>query len=430
MPEASEFFSEAFSLSFPVRLVPVMIPLLTLLLTIEVTAAADVTPGDWPCWRGPHRDGRSRETGLLKTWPTQGPRLLWQVPLTGGYSSVAVAQGRLFAHTARNKKEEIVLCLDAATGNEIWRFTYPCDYDRCVTLKDSDDTGPRATPAVDGSRVYTIGTTGIMLCLETSTGMKVWERDLLKTAGRPCPLRGFCGSPLIVSDRIFVQTDGTKNNALVALDKRDGTIAWQTQSDQIGHATPIWFEYGGVAQILFFNPKGAVAVAAADGRLLWRYHWKMQPDNPCATPIFADGKVFLSAGHGVGSVVLRLASDGKPELTWKSRVMQNRYSSSVFYQGYLYGFSSRLQCVEFATGKLQWDRDGLGHGSLVVVDGHLLLLGEAGDLVLAEASPTSYVEKSRCKPLDGPCLTVPVVAGGRLYLRNERLLMALDLKAE
>src|SRR6516164_6547949 len=130
MPEASEFFSEAFSLSFPVRLVPVMIPLLTLLLTIEVTAAADVTPGDWPCWRGPHRDGRSRETGLLKTWPTQGPRLLWQVPLTGGYSSVAVAQGRLFAHTARNKKEEIVLCLDAATGNEIWRFTYPCDYDR------------------------------------------------------------------------------------------------------------------------------------------------------------------------------------------------------------------------------------------------------------------------------------------------------------
>src|SRR5262249_39844825 len=121
---------------------------------------------DWPCWRGPHRDGASRETGLLKVWPADGPRVLWRAELSGGFSSVAVAKGSLYTHTAKDRKEEIVVCFDAATGKEVWRYRYPCDYDWLVTLRENYDSGPRATPAVDGECVYTIGTGGTVLCLE------------------------------------------------------------------------------------------------------------------------------------------------------------------------------------------------------------------------------------------------------------------------
>jgi outer membrane protein assembly factor BamB len=399
--------------------------LVTLLGSI---ASQERATKDWPRWRGPHGDGICRETGLLKRWPDNGPPILWKVDLGGGYSSVTVAEGRLYTHTAKDKKVEIVLCLDAATGKEIWRYGYPCDYDRAVTLKDSDDTGPRATPTVDGDRVFTIGTTGVVLCLAAATGAKVWEHELQKIGARPCPLRGYCASPLVVGNHLYVQAAGRNGNSLVALDKKDGRLVWQSLDDPIGYATPIWFEHAGIAQVLFYNSRGLVAVAPEDGRLLWRYTWKLQPDNPCATPIYADGHVFASAGHGVGGVLLRL-QDGKPETVWKSRAMQSKYSTAALYQGYLYGFSnSRLVCLELATGKPMWDRSGLGHGSLVIAEGHLILLGEAGDLVLAEATSKGFVEKGRCKPLDGACLSVPVVARGRLYVRHEWSLVALDLK--
>jgi outer membrane protein assembly factor BamB len=385
--------------------------------------------GDWPCWRGPHFDGISRETGLLKGWPEGGPRVLWTAELSGGFSAVAVAGGRLYTHTARGKKEEIVLCLDAATGKELWRHRYPCDYDRLVMLRENYDSGPRATPAVDGAFVYTIGTSGTVLCLEARTGQQVWQRDLLEMAGRKCPPQGYCGSPLVVGAHVYVHPGGSRGNSIAALNKKDGRTVWQALDDEPSYASPIPITVDGSPQIVYFTGQAVVGVDPKDGRLLWRHPWQTEPPIHGATPIDAGGQVFISSNYGTGAALLRLRKEGGPQLVWQARSMQNQYATSVLYRGALYGFSGfRLCCVDGASGELRWSKSGIGKGSLLIADGHLIVLSERGDLILAEATPTAYVEKARCKPFrKGPCCSVPVLAGGRLYLRNEKLLLALDL---
>jgi outer membrane protein assembly factor BamB len=392
--------------------------------------------GDWPHWRGPHFDGVSRETGLLPEWPPGGPGVLWKVELSGGYSSVAVARGRLYIHTARDKKEEIVLCLEAATGKEVWRHAYPCDYDRQVSLGEKYDSGPRATPAVEGGRVYTIGTTGIVFCLEAATGQPVWRRELLTIAGRSCPRQGYCASPVLIGDLLFVHPGGRHGNSVAALNKHDGTLVWQALDDAISHSSPIPIDVAGTPQVVFFTANSLAGFAPRDGKLLWRYDCGRAdsgPDGvmlPAATPIYADGRVFISSNL-LGGLVLRLAADRAPEKVWASAAMRNHFATSVLSEGHLYGFGgSRLRCVSWATGKLTWDKAGLGKGSVALADGRLIVLTEAGDLFLADATPRGYHQRGRCQPLEGPCLTAPVVAGGRLFLRNERLLMALDLKGD
>lgn len=402
---------------------------LTSALCVLVLAESMSLADDWPCWRGPRGDGIARETGFFKTWPMEGPKVLWKANLSGGFASVVVAQGRLFTHTAKDKKEEIVLCFDAATGKELWRYAYPCDYDQMVNLRENYDSGPRATPAVDGDFVYTIGTVGTALCLEAKTGKKIWQNELLKIAGGVGPAQGYCASPLIAGEYLYVQPGGGKGNSLAALDKRDGRMVWQALDDAPSYATPIAIDFHGVPQIVYFTGQAALGVAPKDGRLLWRVGWETQPPIHGATPIYVNGQVFICSNYGTGGALLRLRSEGDPEIVWKSRSMQNQYATSVLYQGHLYGFSGfRLKCVELATGAAKWDKTGIGKGSLMAADGHLIVLSEKGDLILVEATPTRYVEKARCKPLNGVCCSVPVLAGGRLFLRTEKLLVALDLK--
>jgi outer membrane protein assembly factor BamB len=398
---------------------------------LTITREKDKLPdqtGDWPCWRGPHLDGISREKGLLKNWPAGGPPVLWNTKLWGGYSSIAVAGGRLFTHTAKNKKEEIVLCLDPVTGKELWRYSYPCDYDRVVSLRENFDHGPRATPAVAGDHVYTIGTTGIVLCLDAKTGEKIWERDLLKMAGGISPPQGFCSSPLVVGDHLYVHPGG-QGCSVAALHKRDGSIVWQALDDIPSYSSPIAIEVHGRPQIVYFTGEAVVGMAPADGKLLWRQLWQTQPQIHGATPLVVDGQVFISSNYGTGAALLRLPKEGNPEVVWKSRAMQNQYATSVLHDGHIYGFSGfRLRCIAAATGETRWDETGLGKGSLIVAGGRLVILSERGDLVLAEATPKGYTEISRCAPLKGSCCTVPALAGGRLFLRNDRLLVAVDLR--
>jgi outer membrane protein assembly factor BamB len=389
---------------------------------------------DWPRWRGPRGDGISRETGLLKEWPQDGPVRLWTAELSGGFSSVAVADGRLFTQT-KEKNQEVVVCLDAATGKDLWRYRYDCDYAAYPTFTGGampqSRTGPRATPTIDGDRVYTLGATGTLLCLEAKTGKKVWQQELLKIAGIDCPKHGYNNCPLVVGDRVYVQPGGTPGKSIAALDKKDGTVLWLALDDPLGQSSPVWAEVGTTPQVIFFTGTGAVGVTPKDGKLLWRYPWKTQYDLNIATPVFADGKVFVSSNYGTGGAVFRLTDKGEAETVWKGLAMQNHFSSSVLYEGHLYGFSeNRLRCVDFETGKVKWDQTGLGKGSvLVVADGRLIALGDHGQLVLARATPEGYSEISRCQVFDKDRLTwtVPVLSGGRLFVRHENGLVALDL---
>jgi outer membrane protein assembly factor BamB len=408
------------------------------LLTIGFTFLAASDGGlalaeDWPCWRGPRHDGISREKGLLTAWPKDGPRQVWKAELSGGFSTVVVADGRVFTQT-KEKNQEVVVCLDAATGRDLWRYRYDCDYTLHPTFtgggRPKSRTGPRATPTVDGERVYTLGATGTLLCLEVKTGKQVWQQDLLKIAGRDCTSHGYNSCPLVVGDRVYIQPGGPNGRSLAALDKHDGRIVWRALDDPIGHGTPIWVEAGGHPQVVFFTGVGAVGVAPEDGHLLWRYPWKTRYDLNIATPIYADGKVFVSSNYGTGGAVFRLKV-GEPETLWKTKSMQNHFSTSVLYGGYLYGSSeARLRCVDFETGTINWDKFGLGRSSLVVADGHLIILGEQGQLVLAKLTPDAYTPVSQCQVFDEGTLTwtVPVVSGGRLFVRCENALVALDLR--
>jgi outer membrane protein assembly factor BamB len=259
-----------------------------------------------------------------------------------------------------------------------------------------------------------LGSTGILLCLEAKTGTKIWQQDLLKIAGRTCPTHGYCGSPLIVADRIYLELGG-EQKAVAALDTKDGSIVWQGLDDPLGQGSPIWVEHKGIPQVIFFTGKGAVGVAPRDGKLLWRYPWTTRFDLNIATPIFTDGKVFISSNYGTGGAVFRLTDTAEPETLWKSLAMQNHISTSILYQGHLYGFSEqRLRCVEFETGKVAWDKIGLGKGSLVIADGHLIVVGDHGELVLAKPNPAEYTEVSRCQVFDKGTLTwtAPVVSDG------------------
>jgi outer membrane protein assembly factor BamB len=397
------------------------------LVLFSLVPAERAAAGDWPTWRGPDRNGISQETGLLRSWPTGGPRVLWKAVLTGGYSSVVVADGRLFTQS-KDSDEDLVLCFDARTGRKLWERRYACNYADFPSLDKRFLTGPKTTPTVDGDRVYALGNTGRLQCFAVSDGRLIWERDLLKLAERSCPEYGYCNSPLIIGDRLFVHPGGPKGRSLAALNKRDGAILWTALDDRIGWATPVPIRIEGGLQIVYFTGQGAVGVSPETGKLFWRYDWKTQFDINAATPIYEDGCLFLSSNYGNGGVLLRLHRQEPPEVVWKNLAMQNHFSTSVFYQGHLYGFSTdRLRCVDFKTGQVKWDKGGLGKGSLLIADGLLVVLGEEGTLVLAEADAKAYVEKARRRVLTGRCWSVPVLAGGKLYVRNEKQLLALDL---
>lgn len=394
---------------------------------LVLLAGAGAGAEDWPNWRGPHFDGISRETGLLTTWPAGGPKVLWRRDLTGGYSSVSVAGGRLYTQVGGNK-EEGVLCLDALTGKPVWEYRYAADYDPHPTLDARFKSGPRSTPTVDGSQVFAVGTTGLLHCLEAGTGKVVWRADLMKLGNRTCPEFGYCPSPLVSGDLVFVHPGGENGTSLAALDRKTGAVVWKALDDPIGYATPVLIPFEGATQLVYFTGQGLAAVSPREGRPLWRYPFKTEYDLNVATPIFSDGQLFISANYGHGAALVRLKKGGDPEEVWKSAVMQNHFSTSVLFEGHVYGFNNdHLRCVELATGKLKWDQRGLGRGSVLIADRHLIALGQQGDLAIAAASPSGYEEKGRFKAVQGLCWNVPVLANGKLYVRNEHQLVALDL---
>jgi outer membrane protein assembly factor BamB len=389
--------------------------------------------GEWPQWRGPRRDGVSLETGLLTVWPRSGLKEIWRTPRespTPGYSCLAVSGGRLFtliAEKRNGRQHEAVVCFDAVSGKELWRYSYPCTYDFAY------GSGPRSTPTVEGEYVYTVGATGTFLCLRTRTGEKVWEHNLLTEFGADNLAWGMSFSPLIVGELIYTNPGGPDGNSLAAFNKSTGKLVWKALDDKAGYSSPIAVTAAGAPQIIFFTGKALVSVSPEGGKLYWRYPWKTRYDCNVATPIAVGDYLFISSYYDKGCAVLHVVKDesGRPQvkMVYESNQMCNHFSSCVYYQEHLYGFSDDLlTCMEFRTGRVRWQQRGFHKGSLTLADGHLIILGDAGRLALAEATPEGYREKSSAQVGEGTCWTVPVVAGGRLYVRDEKRIVCLDLK--
>ena len=396
-----------------------------LLLMCVASVSLAQSNANWPQWRGPNRDGLSKETGLLKQWPTDGPPLAWKASGAGrGYSSFSIANGKLFTMGLRGDKE-FVIAFDVATGKVAWATAHPSS-----AFQNDRGDGPRGTPTVEGDRVYALGGNGDLSVLDARTGKMVWTKNILREFSARNITWGISESPLIVGNKLLVNAGGA-GASIVALNKSDGSVIWKSQSDRAGYSSAIPVELNGGTQVVFFTHQRAVGLDLKDGRLLWEYARAANDVANAATPIARGNRIFISSDYGTGGGVVEIKPDGTAQEIWFSKDMRNHHSSSVLVGDHLYGFlSSILTAIKFDTGEIAWRDRSVGKGSLVYADGRLYLFSEQGVVGLVEATPTGYVEKGRFRIEQGslPTWTHPVVAGGRLYIRDQDTIYAYDVR--
>jgi outer membrane protein assembly factor BamB len=399
-----------------------------MLLLLSVVEAGAQTGGEWPQWRGSNRDGISKETGLLKQWPAEGPPLAWKTTGAGrGYSSLAISKGRIYTMGLRGEREHII-AFDVATGKEAWATPHGT-----AAFRNDRGDGPRGTPTIDGDRLYALGGNGDLSALDTKTGRVVWTMNVLQKFGGSNITWGISESPLVVGEKLLVNAGGP-NASIVALNKKDGSLIWKSQSDRAGYSSGIPVQVGGKTQVVFFTHQRGLGLDLETGALLWEYPRAANNVANAATPIARGNRVFITSDYGNGGGVVEIKADAKGVTATEvyfTKDMRNHHSSSVLVGDHLYGFSSSiLTAMRFDTGEIAWRDRSVGKGSLVYADGHLYCLSENGVVGLVEATPEGYREKGRFRiPQDSlPTWAHPVVAGGRLYLRDQDTIYAYDVR--
>jgi outer membrane protein assembly factor BamB len=415
-----------------------------LCLTPTILDAEDVKPagavkGHWPQWRGPNRDAVSAETGLLQEWTEAGPPLLWRIKGLGkGYSTVTVVDGKIFTMGQRGKRSSLI-ALDAANGRELWAT--------------SVGTGvPNSTPTYDGGRVFALGYDGALLCAEADTGQEVWRKDLAKDFGGWVSTESGFSESLLVDGNRLICTPGAQDAMLVALHKRTGEVIWKAKlPDNVGqegqdgaaYASIVVSQAGGIQQYIQLVGRGLISVSAKDGKTLWSYNRIANWGANVSTPVVRDDYVFSSTSYSTGSSLLKLAPDGSGGVKYEEvyflphKVMQNHHGGMVLVKNHIYcghGHNSGFPlCIELKTGNVAW-RPGRGPGTgsaaVLYADGHLYFRYENGLMALIEATPERYVLKGTFKipSNQGKSWPLPVIAGGRLYLRDQDELLCYDVK--
>lgn len=385
------------------------------------------TNGEWAQWRGANRDGISKETGLLKEWPKEGPALVWKATGAGrGYSTLAVSKGRIYTMGLRGDRE-FVVAFDVASGKEVWATAHG------NAFKNDRGDGPRGTPTIDGDMLYALGGNGDLSCLNVKTGKIVWSMNVLEKFGGSNPRWGISESPLIIGEKVLINAGG-QDASIVAFNKKDGSVIWKSQSEKAGYSSAIPLTINGKTQVVFFTSTRAVGLDIKDGSLLWEYKAPSNRTANVATPIVNGNRVFISSDYGTGAGLVEIKADGKgmtAQEIYFTKEMRNHHSSSVLIGGYLYGFSgSILTAMKFDTGEVVWKDRSVGKGSLVFADGHLYCFSENGVVGLVEVTPEGYKEKGRFTIQQDslPTWSHPVVAGGRLYLRDQDTIYSYDVK--
>ena len=400
-------------------------------MLLAVFLASPALAEDWPQIRGPERDGVYRGDDLAESWPADGPAQAWEKKVGDGLANVAVANGRVILFH-RVGGEEIVEALDLKTGEATWSFRYK------TTYRDSFgfDPGPRAGPVIAGSQIYTFGAEGTLHCLRLTDGRKVWSLDTHGKFGVSKGFFGAAGTPLIEGTRLFLNVGGSDGAGLVALDKDTGRVLWTATDDEASYSSPVLAELSGKPHVVFFTRNGLQAADPATGEIRFEQKWRSRSRATvnAAMPIVAGGHIFLSSSYGTGAILLN-ANGAALEKVWSSDdALSNHYATSVYKNGYLYGFHGRqeygqeLRCVEWETGKVRWSQPGMKAGTLTLAGDRLLVLRENGELILAEASPAGFKSIARAKILDGVVRAYPALADGRLYARNGQHLVCVDLR--
>lgn len=407
-------------------------------LVIASAVAGAALAADWPQWRGPDRTGISKETGLLPEWPAEGPKLLWSIKDAGsGYGTPAIAGGKLFLISNQGETESL-FARDAASGKVLWTVGLGK-----VGNPDQQPSypGSRSTPTVDGALLYALGSDGDLKCVETASGKVRWSKSLRADFGGQPGVWAYSESPLVDGDAVVV-TPGGPQATLVALNKRTGDVIWKSAvpgGDQAAYASVIIVNEGGVKQYVQFLQKGLVGVDAKTGKFLWRYdRTAMNSPANIPTPVAGDGYVYSASGRGGGALVRLKNENGvvTPEQVYYSNRLPTAIGGAVRIGDYLYGTATAgLLCVHWTTGEVKWQERGIGAASLAYADGRLYLHGENGQVALVEPTPEGYREKGKFTPPELPerprgamAWAYPVIANGKLYIRDQGSLWCFDVK--
>ena len=400
----------------------IILILATLALTLPATAI------DWPQWRGPNRDGVSTEKDLLDVWPEGGPRLLWKASGVGtGFSSVSVVKGKIYT-MGDGKEASHVYCVNATDGKLAWTS-------QAVGKTGGNYKGTRSTPTVVNGLVYALGQFGDLVCLKADTGLEVWRISLTKDFGGRSGGWNYTESPLIDGGRVLV-TPGGKKGAVVALDKKTGKTLWQSTdfTDGAQYSSLIVREFGGKRQYVQLTGANVVGLHADTGKVLWKAPRKGKTAI-ISTPIFKEGHVFVSSAYGVGCNGFRVTHEGgafSAKEIYANKSISNHHGGCILVGDHVYGSSgSTLACLELKTGKEMWRERSVGKGSIVVVDNKIILRSESGPVALVELNPNGYKEISRfIQPYRSKARAWPhpVVSNGILYLRDQDILLAYDLR--
>lgn len=390
-----------------------LLSLATVLVSVVPAAA-----GDWPHFRGPNYDGISTEVGIRTVWNEPVP-IVWERDVGSAFSSFACVGDRLYT-CGTKANEQYLYCLNARTGEPIWERDIEGPY-----LDHQGGDGTRATPTYDDGRVYILGANGTLLCVRAENGATVWTKKFEQP-----PEWGFSGS-ILIEGSLAIASAGGKQGALVAFDKATGREVWKCGEDPVGYATPYPFTFEKKRYVVGFTGKSVIIADPKTGREVWRHPWTTSWQVNASQPIFHDGYLFLSSGYGTGCGLFKLRTDGDMlagDPVWQSPVLMNKFQSCILYKGALYGSDQRaLVCADFLTGKEHWRLPRIKHGTLILAQDHLLLLRQFGRFEIARASTDEFSPVTKSDLLTGRCWAVPVLHGGKLYVRNLRRVMCFDL---
>lgn len=401
----------------------------TALISLLTVALSPVHADDWPQFLGPERSGHSKETIAA---PKGAAKILWQRQVGAGFAGPAVAGDRLILHHRVGNQSRLE-AMDVKSGKTLWQVDYSTGYRDDFGF----DEGPRSTPTIDGGSVFAYGAEGQIHAVSVADGKSLWSVDTRKELGSDKGFFGSAGSPLVVGDKLVVPVGGRRDAGVVAFDVDTGNISWQSTDDEASYSSPVRTKLAGEDSVLVWTRDRLVDLDPENGdlRRAFPFRARMQSSINAATPLVIDGKVFLSAVYGVGAVLLEPSADGF-EPVWADRnVFSNHYATSVYHEGYLYGFhgaihtgGASLRCIELATGKLMWDVQDIRSGSVLVAGHDLVVLPETGELVIGKASPQGFKAAHRSRILRPEVRAAPALSNGVLYARDPRQLVAIDLR--
>jgi len=393
--------------------------------TSNEVASAHAARNYWTDFRGPNRDGRYEEMEVSTAWPAQGPPLLWKQPIGLGFASFVVADKRAYTIEQRRGKETVA-AYDVDNGHELWTQSWNAQFN------DSTGDGPRATPTWDDGRIYALGATGELRCLDAKTGAVIWGKNILSENQASNLDWAMAASPLVVDDKVIVLPGGSANNSVVAYNKMTGAPVWKSQNDRQAYVSPMLVTLAGRRQIVVVSSSRAFGLEPGNGSLLWSYDWNTDMGINVSQPIMVDAnRFFISSGYGKGAALVEVTGSGNAfnaRTVWENVNMKNKFNSSVLHQGYVYGLDEGiLSCVDVKTGERKWKGGRYGYGQVLLASGHLIVITDAGDLVLVRATPDAHTEVARFSAIQGKTWNYPAIAGGRLLVRNGNEMAAYNI---